>query len=104
MFTKSLNRDREIHRDLKILAFFNSLSQSQWRSAWIFVFSHRDSSFRRDFSSFSDSKGLDNVEISQQILTASRQILTILMCLDKSRQSQRVFTISTKISTRQSVD
>ena len=88
MSTKSLNRDREIHRDLKILAFLNSLSQSQWRSAWIFVFSHRDSSFRRDFSSFSDSKGLDKSRLH----------------LDKSRQSWRVSTISTKILTRQSLD
>jgi hypothetical protein len=52
--------DREIHRDLKI---------SRSRSAWIFVFSRQDFSIRHDFSSFSDSKGLDNVEISQKILT-----------------------------------
>jgi hypothetical protein len=86
---KSLDRDWEICRDLKILAFLDSLSRSRSRSAWIFVFSRRDFSIRRDFSSFSDSKGLNNVEISwqistasRQISTASRQISTISMCLD----------------------
>jgi hypothetical protein len=84
---KSLNRDREIRRDLKFSAFLDSLSRSRPRSAWIFVFSRRDFSIRRDL-------GLDNVEISRQISTR----------LDKSRQSRRVSTISTKISTRQSLD
>ncbi len=79
---KSLDRDQEIRRDLKILAFLDSLSRS--RSAWIFVFSHRDFSIRQDFSSFSDSKGLDNVEISRQISTASR------LRLDKSQQSRQI--------------
>ncbi len=36
---KSLDRDREIRRDLKFLAFLDSLSRSRPRSAWIFVFS-----------------------------------------------------------------
>jgi hypothetical protein len=75
---KSLDRDQEICQDLKILALLDSLSRSRSRSAWIFVFSRRDFSVRRDFSSFSDSKSLYNVEISQQILTASRQISTNL--------------------------
>ncbi len=101
---KSLDRDRKIRRDLKILAFLDSLSWSRSRSAWIFAFSRQDFSIRRDFSSFSDSKGLDNVEISRQISTASWQILTISTRLDKSQQSRRVLTISTKISTRQSLD
>ncbi len=89
---KSLNQDWKIHRDLKILAFLDSLSRSRLRSAWIFAFSHQDFSIRWDFSSFSDSKGLNNVKISQQILTASWQISTnldaswqistISMCLD----------------------
>ncbi len=80
---KSLNRDREIRRDLKILAFLDSLSRSRSRSAWVFVFSCRDFSIRRDFSSFSDSKGLDNVEISRQISTASRQISTKISIISK---------------------
>jgi hypothetical protein len=74
------------------------------RRAWIFVFSHLDFSIHQDFSSFSDSKGLDNVKISWQISTASWKILTILTHLDKSQQSQSVSTISTKILTRQSLD
>ena len=108
---KSLDRDREIHRDLKILAFLDSLSRSRSRSAWIFVFSLRDFWIRWDFSSFSDSKGLDNVEISWQISTASwqisiasRQIFIISTRLDKSWQSGCVLTISTKILTCQSLD
>ncbi len=86
---KNLDQDREFCQDLKILAFLDSLSRSRSRSAWIFVFSRQDFSIRWDFSSFSDSKGLDNVEISRQILTASWQISTaswqiskILMRLD----------------------
>ncbi len=58
---KSHDPDREICRDLKILAFLDSLSRSQSRSAWILYFL---------------------VEISRQISTASRQISTISMCLD----------------------
>ncbi len=88
---KSLDQDREICWDLKILAFLDSLSRSRLRSAWIFVFSCWDFSIRRDFSAFSDSKGFDNVEISWQIST-------------ESRQSWRVSTISKKILTRQSLD
>ncbi len=65
---KSLDRDREIRRDLKFLAFLVSLSRSRPRSAWIFVFSRQDFSIRRDF------------------------------------RPRRVLTISTKISTRQSLD
>ncbi len=80
---KSLNWDREIHRDLKILAFLDSLSRSRSRSAWIFVFSWQDFSIRRDFSSFSDSKGLDNVEISWQISTVSWQSQHVSTNLDK---------------------
>ncbi len=91
---KSLDRGREIHRDLKNSAFLDSLSLSRSRSARIFAFSRQDFSISRDFSSFSDSKGLDNVKISRQIL----------LRLDKSRQSARVSTISTKISTRQYLD
>jgi len=83
---KSLDRDREIRQDLKISAFLDSLSQSRSRSAWIFVFSRRDFSIRQEFLSFSDSKGLNNVEISRQILTASRQISKILTRLNKSQQ------------------
>jgi hypothetical protein len=85
---KSLDRDQEICQDLKILECLDSLSWSRSRSAWIFVFSHWDFSIRRDFSSFSDSKGLDKSRLH----------------LDKSRQSWRVSTISTKISTRQSLN
>ncbi len=79
---KSLDRDRVICRDLKILEFLDSLSWSRSRSAWIFVFSRRDFSILQDFSSFSDSKGLNNVEISRQISTASWQISTISTRLD----------------------
>jgi hypothetical protein len=69
-----------------------------------FCISRQDFSIRRDFSSFSDSKDLDNVEISRQISTASWKILKISTNLDnfdgsqQSRQkSQRV-----KVSTEKS--
>jgi hypothetical protein len=108
---KNLDWDWEFRRDLKILAFLDSLSWSWSRSAWIFVFSRWDFSIRRDFSSFSDSKGLDNVKISWQILTASWQISTaswqiskISTRLDQSWQSWCLLAISTKILTRQSLD
>jgi hypothetical protein len=68
---KSLNQEREICGDLKISGFLKSLSQSQSRSAWIYAFSHQNFSIRQDYSSFSDSKGLNNVEMSPQISTAS---------------------------------
>ncbi len=65
--------------------------------------------FLVEISQSVETLGLDNVEISQQISTASRQISTaswqiskISTCLDKSQQSQRVLTILTKILTRQS--
>ncbi len=89
---KSLNRDREIRRDLKFLAFLDSLSQSQPRSAWIFVFSRRDFSIRRDLRprqcrDFSTnlncvSTNLDCVSTNLKNLDASQQILTILTRLD----------------------
>ena len=60
--------------------------------------------FLVEISQSVETLGLDNVKISRQISTASRQILKISTCLDKSRQSRRVSTISTKISTRQSLD
>ena len=67
--------------------------------------------FLVEISQSVETLGLDNVEISRQISTASRQISTgsrqiskISTCLDKSWQSRRVSTISTKISTRQSLD
>ncbi len=82
---KSLHRDREIRRDLKILAFLDSLFGSRLRSAWILIFSCWDFSIRRDFSSFSDSKGLDNVEISQQILTISTRLDNLDKNLDASK-------------------
>ncbi len=79
---KTFNRDQEICRDLKILAFLESLSRSQSRSVLIFAFS------RRDFSWFSDSKVIANVKISWQISTASRQ----------SRQKSRRVKVSTEKS------
>ncbi len=50
---KSLDQDREIHQDLKILAFLDSSSRSRSRSGWILAFSSQDFSIRQDFSSFS---------------------------------------------------
>jgi hypothetical protein len=88
---KSLDRDREIRRDLKFLAFLNSLSQSRPRSAWIFVFSRRDFSIRRDFR-------------PRQCRDFSTNLDCVSTNLDASRQSRHVSTISTKISTRQSLD
>ncbi len=77
---KSLDRDREICRDMKFSAFLDSLSWS--RNAWIFAFSRQDFSIRRDFSSFSDSKGLDCVSTNLDNLDTSWQISTISTHLD----------------------
>ncbi len=84
---KSLNRDREIHQDLKILAFLDSLSRSRSRSAWIFVFS------RWDFST--------NLNCILTNLDKSWQILTNLDNLDvswQSRQKSRRNKVSTEKS------
>ncbi len=88
--------------NLKISAFHNSFSQ--FRSAWIFAFSCQDFSIPQDFSSFLDSKGLDNVKISQQILMPLNKSQQISMCFDKYQQSWCVLTISTKILKRQSLN
>jgi hypothetical protein len=92
---KSLDRDWEIRRDLKILAFLDSLSRS--RSAWIFVFSRRDFSTNLDKS----RQILTNLDKSRQISTnldKSRQISTNL---DKSRQ---ILTISTILTCLDNLD
>jgi hypothetical protein len=84
---KSLNPDQTIHQDLKISVFLDSLSWSRLRKAWIFAFSCQDLSICSDFSSFSDSKGLNNVEISWQILMRLdkfQQIFVHLYNLDKN--------------------
>ncbi len=74
---KILDQDGKIHRDLEILTFLGSLLWSQSRSKWIFAyFFHKNFSICQDFLSFSDSKSLNNVEISWQILTTVTKILT----------------------------
>ena len=76
----SLDRDREIRRDLKFSAFLDSLSRSRPRSAWIFVFSCRDFSIRRDFrppQCRDFSTNLDCVSTNLENLDASWQISTI---------------------------
>ncbi len=80
---KSLDRDRGICRDLKFSAFLNSLSRSQPRSAWIFVFSCRDFSIRRDFrprQCRDFSTNLNCVSTNLKNLDASRQISKISTC------------------------
>ncbi len=84
---KSLNQDQEICRDLKISAFLDSLSRS--RSAWIFVFFCRDFSICQDFSSFSDSKGLDCVSTNLDKSWQSWRVLTILNNLDKNLDASK---------------
>ncbi len=67
---KSLDQDREIRQDLKFSAFLDSLSRSRPRSAWIFVFSRRDFSIRRDFLTNLDcvSTNLENLDASKSRL------------------------------------
>ncbi len=82
---KSLDRDREIRRDLKFSAFLDSLSQSRPRSAWIFVFCCRDFSIRQDFrprQCRDFSTNLDCLSTNLENLDASRQISTISTRLD----------------------
>ncbi len=62
---KSRSRSRNC-RDLKFWAFLDSLSRSRPRSAWIFVFSRRDFSIRRDFRPRHVSTNLDNLDASRQ--------------------------------------
>jgi hypothetical protein len=83
---KSLDRDREIHRDLKFSAFLDSLS-----SAWMFVFSRRDFSIRQDLrprQCRDFSTNLDCVSTNLKNLNASRQ----------SRQKSRHVKVSTEKS------
>ncbi len=87
---KSLNWDQEIHQDLKIWAFLNSLSWSWSRSAWIFAFSCQDFSIRQDFSIFIIFR-----------LKRPQQCWDFLTNLDASWQ---ISTIWTKILTRQNLD
>ncbi len=91
---KSLDRDQEIRRDLKFLAFLDSLSRSRPRSAWIFVLSCRDFSIRRDF----------RPRQCRDFSTNLNCVSTNLKNLDVSRQILTISTISTKISMRQSLD
>ncbi len=81
---KSLDRDREIRRDLKFSAFLDSLSRSRRRSAWIFVFSRRDFSIRRDFRPRQCQDFLTNLHCVSTNLDKSRQISTNLENLDVS--------------------
>jgi hypothetical protein len=93
---KSLDRDREIRRDLKFSAFLDSLSRSRPRSAWIFVFSRRDFSIRRDFRPRQCRDFSTNLNC---VLTNLDCVSTNLENLDVSRQILTISTIST-ISTR----
>ena len=71
---KSLDRDREIRRDP--------------RSAWIFVFSCRDFSIRRDFrpwQCWDFSTNLENLDASQQISTISTRLNKLDKNLDASK-------------------
>ena len=87
---KSLDRDREIRRDLKFLAFLDSLSRSRPRSAWIFVFSRRDFSIRRNFR-------------PRQCRDFSTNLDKSRLRLDKSRKSRRVSTnLDNLVTSRQS--
>jgi hypothetical protein len=112
----SLNWDQEISLDLEILVSLDSLSWSRLRKAWIFAFSCQDLSICWDFSSFSDSKGLNNVEISWQILMRLdkfQQIFVHLYNLDKNLDATKSrlksldlknFTKKNKISCLDMVD
>jgi hypothetical protein len=83
---------QEIWRDLKILAFLDSLSQSRSRSVWIFcIFLSRFLNPSRLFIIFRLKRprqcqdfltNLDCVLTNLKNLDASRQILTILMRLN----------------------
>ena len=65
---KSFNQDQEICQDLEILAFLDSLSQSQSRSKWILAyFSLRFLNTSQLYIIFRLKK-FNNVEISWQIL------------------------------------
>ena len=98
---KSLDRDREIRRDLKFSAFLDSLSRSRPRSAWIFVFSRRDFSIRRDFRPWQCrdfSTNLDRVSTNlDRVSTNLDCVSTNLENLDVSRQISTISTISTRL-------
>ena len=90
---KSLDRDREIRRDLKFLAFLDSLSRSRPRSAWIFVFSRRDFLICWDFRPRRVSTNLDNLDASRQ----SR--LKNLDFKNLDREKKKLISTVDKIST-----
>ncbi len=76
---------KSLDRDLKFSAFLDSLSRSRPRSEWIFAFSRRDFSIRRDFrprQCQDFSTNLDCVSRNLENLDVSRQISTISTCLD----------------------
>ncbi len=84
---KSLDRDREIRRDLKFSAFLDSLSRSRPRSAWIFVFSRRDFSIRRDFRPLQCRDFSTNLDC----------VSTNLDCVSTNLENLDVSTISTRL-------
>ena len=94
---KSLDRDREIRRDLKFSAFLDSLFRSRPRSAWIFVFSCRDFSIRRDFRprqcrDFSTNLNcvLTNLDNLDKNLDASKSRLKNLNFKNLDREKKKV--------------
>ncbi len=96
---KSLDRDREICRDLKFSAFLDSLSRSRPRSAWIFVFSRRDFSIRRDFRPrqiSTISTRLDNLDKNPD---ASKSRLKNLDFKNLDREKKKLTSTVEKIST-----
>ena len=102
---KSLDRDREIRRDLKFSAFLDSLSRSRPRSAWIFVFSRRDFSICRDFrpwQCWDFSTNLDRVSTNlDRVSTNLDRVSTNLDCVSTNLEnldvSRQISTISTRL-------
>jgi hypothetical protein len=83
---KSLNRDREICRDLEILSFLDSSSRSRSRSKWIFAY------FLSRFLN------------SARLYFHTQNVSIMSRFLDKSWFVSTISTILTKILTRQSLD
>ena len=101
---KSLDRDREICRDMTFLANLDSLSRSRSRVSQFYHISRSRFLNLSRFLILKYLKSLDNVEIMSRYLDKSR---FVSICLDKSRKSRQsrfVSTISINISTRQSLD
>ncbi len=101
---KSRDRDREFVKIRKFWRFSTVCLDLDRELVNFIIFLGRDFSICQDFWAWCTSKSLKNVKISRQISLRLNKSWKNSLRLDKSWQSWYVSTLSTKISTRQSLD